>query len=316
MSSQDRTAEFGSLVAEAEAASAPSPAAPPTGVGGGGLSRPPSSNASADPADELRNFHQTASDVSRDIAATSALLSELTRLVRRRSLFIDDSDRVNWLVLQIKRSIQSLDSRLDDAGAVIARSKRRLGRSSQRGEEVKNLEETLRTEYKRTADGFRKVLEERSARMKDSEDRKREVVGGSGSGSGGGGADGGGTIDGELALGNKPIVYDDVPVGSDPLPGRAPGGETGSAFLQAGGGLGLGAGAGAGAGGITGGGSVGGIGVGGPRLDLTSAVMLGQQQQSGGAGAAGAMSAGESSSSYLPRPGEYFLYVLCDLHIF
>ena len=236
MSSQDRTAEFGSLVAEAEAASAPSPAAPPTGVGGGGLSRPPSSNASADPADELRNFHQTASDVSRDIAATSALLSELTRLVRRRSLFIDDSDRVNWLVLQIKRSIQSLDSRLDDAGAVIARSKRRLGRSSQRGEEVKNLEETLRTEYKRTADGFRKVLEERSARMKDSEDRKREVVGGSGSGSGGGGADGGGTIDGELALGNKPIVYDDVPVGSDPLPGRAPGGETGSSFLQAGGG--------------------------------------------------------------------------------
>mmetsp|Transcript_32810 Transcript_32810/g.71979 ORF Transcript_32810/g.71979 Transcript_32810/m.71979 type:complete len:502 (-) Transcript_32810:2904-4409(-) len=238
----------------------------------------------SDPTNELRNFHNTASEISRDIAATSAMLQELASLVRRRNLFVDDTDRVNWLVLRIKTSIQSLDGRLDEASAVIQKSKRRLGRNSQRGEEVYNLGETLKEEYEQIGMGFKSLLEERSARMKDNEDRKKGVIG---SGDGGDSASAGGG--GEVVLGSRPMVYDSGPATRDGSPDDGDGLPGGSAlggansFLAANG-------------------AAGGPGA-GPRLDLTSAVMMGKR---GGNGSEGGMSAGEpsgSSSSYLPRPG-------------
>mmetsp|Transcript_7272 Transcript_7272/g.9683 ORF Transcript_7272/g.9683 Transcript_7272/m.9683 type:complete len:126 (-) Transcript_7272:12-389(-) len=70
-------------------------------------------------ASELRNFHAAASEISRDIAATSTMLSELSQLVRRRTLFNDDNSRVNDLVLRIKSNIENLNGRLDDAGSAI-----------------------------------------------------------------------------------------------------------------------------------------------------------------------------------------------------
>jgi len=312
MATEDRTAEFLAIAQSLEAEGVGGRNGPPASGGGGPppypISRAPTgihdntssgSGAAApmrgryggasaadpsDPANELRNFHGTASEISRDIAATSAMLSELASLVRRRNLFVDDTERVNWLVLRIKTSVQSLDGRLDEAGAVIARNKRRLGRNSQRGEEVVNLGETLKEEYEQIGMGFKSLLEERSARMKDNEDRKKGVIGG-----GGGGGDGDGQ--GELVLGNRPMVYDSHDgsgAGSagdrDALPGSGGLGGGPNSFLAANS-------------------APGGPGA-GPRLDLTSAVMMGKP--GGGGGGDGQMSAGEpsGSGSYLPRPGE------------
>ena len=238
----------------------------------------------ADPSNELRNFHGTASEISRDIAATSAMLSELASLVRRRNLFVDDTERVNWLVLRIKTSIQSLDGRLDEASAVIARNKRRLGRNSQRGEEVANLGETLKEEYEQIGMGFKSLLEERSARMKDNEDRKKGVIGG-----------GDGDGQGELVLGNRPMVYDSHDGGSGGAGGAGSGGDR-DALPGRGGGLGGGPNSL-----LAANSAPSGLGA-GPRLDLTSAVMMGKP------GGGDQMSAGEpSGSGYLPRPGKCLL---------
>ena len=240
----------------------------------------------SDPTNELRNFHNTASEISRDIAATSAMLQELASLVRRRNLFVDDTERVNWLVLRIKTSIQSLDGRLDEASAVIQKSKRRLGRNSQRGEEVYNLGETLKEEYEQIGMGFKSLLEERSARMKDNEDRKKGVIGS---------GDGGDSAAGEVVLGSRPMVYDSSPATQDGSAGDRDG-------LPGGSGLG-------GANSFLAANSAAGGPGAGPRLDLTSAVMMGKR---GGNGSEGGMSAGEpsgSSSSYLPRPGKWFCAV-------
>lgn len=301
MATEDRTAEFLAIAQSLEAEGVGGKNGPasgggpppypisraPTGIhdntsSGSGAMRGRYGGAGAatadpsDPSNELRNFHGTASEISRDIAATSAMLSELASLVRRRNLFVDDTERVNWLVLRIKTSIQSLDGRLDEASAVIARNKRRLGRNSQRGEEVANLGETLKEEYEQIGMGFKSLLEERSARTKDNEDRKKGVIGG-----------GDGDGQGELVLGNRPMVYDSHDgsggAGSggdrDALPGR--GGALGggpNSFLAANS-------------------APGGLGA-GPRLDLTSAVMMGKP------GGGDQMSAGEpSGSGYLPRPG-------------
>lgn len=126
---------------------------------------------------ELRDFHTMASSVSKDIASTSAMLSELSHLVRRqRGLFVDDSDRVNYLVLRIKSNVESLNQRLDEASAVISRQRRRLGKHSQAGQEATNLVGQLREEFVKATSGFKDVLQQRTDRMKDAQHHRRDVL--------------------------------------------------------------------------------------------------------------------------------------------
>lgn len=166
---------------------------------------------------ELRTFRHEASEISRDVSTTSALLAELSRLVKGGAggtrMFTDESadNRANALVLQIKSNIEGLNSRLEEASYTLERSKRRLGKNSQAGMEASNLVGQLKEEFGKTANGFKAVLEERSDGMKDTNDRKRRVIGGVG---GGGGLDGnavGGGGEEErvdlMTLMNKPAVY-------------------------------------------------------------------------------------------------------------
>ena len=126
---------------------------------------------------ELRNFHQTAGDISRDIATTSALLQELTQLVRHKSLFEDDSAKINPLVVRIKQNIENLNSRLDAAAMTIAQQKRKLGKNSQAGQEASNLVDGLKTEFAQAASGFKKVLQQRTDNLKENDDFQRHVYG-------------------------------------------------------------------------------------------------------------------------------------------
>ncbi|CAB9518504.1 Syntaxin-5 [Seminavis robusta] len=126
---------------------------------------------------ELRQFHKTAADISRDIAATSAMLSELAQLVRKKSLFLDDTQHINSLVMRIKSNVESLNGRLDEAGAVIAQQKRKLGKNSQAGQEALNVVGQLKEEFGEAAAGFKKVLQQRTDTMKETTDMKRQVYG-------------------------------------------------------------------------------------------------------------------------------------------
>ncbi len=154
---------------------------------------------------ELRSFHKTAADISRDIAATSSMLSELAQLVRQKSLFVDDSDRINGLVLRIKSNIENLNVRLEDAGTVISQQKRRLGRQSQAGQEADNLVGQLKEEFVQATAGFKKVLQQRTDSMKETTDRKLQVYGAH--------ANGGDAIS-LVRLENKPAVYE-LPAGAN-----------------------------------------------------------------------------------------------------
>jgi syntaxin 5 len=124
---------------------------------------------------ELRNFHATAGGISRDIATTSQLLSQLTNLVRHKSMFDDESSQINTLVLRIKKNIENLNSRLDQATYSIAQQKRKL--NAQAGQEAANLVDGLKTEFAQAASGFKKVLQQRTDNMKESEDFQRQVYG-------------------------------------------------------------------------------------------------------------------------------------------
>ena len=127
---------------------------------------------------ELRSFQLTAGGISKDIAGTSAWLTELTELVRNQSSILTDpadTERINELVLRIKGSIENLNSRLDQAAQVIARQKRRLGQSSQAGQQASNLVDELKTEFAQAASGFKKVLQQRTDSMKETDYLQRQV---------------------------------------------------------------------------------------------------------------------------------------------
>lgn len=159
---------------------------------------------------ELRLFRTTAAEISRDVSTTSALLAELSRLVKTGAggtrMFADESanERADVLVLRIKSNIEGLHSRLEEASVVLERSKRRLGKNSQAGMEASNLVGQLKEDFVKTTSGFKAVLEERSDGMKDANQRKRRVFGGDDVGLDGQNVGG----DEELvSLMNKPAVY-------------------------------------------------------------------------------------------------------------
>jgi syntaxin 5 len=166
MSSDDRTSDFLAAARKVPMMGSIPPPPPPRETA--------TANGKAAFA-ELRSFHQQAAGISRDIASTSALLSELTHAVRHKSLFQDDTQAVNSLVVRIKQSIENLNARLETADRTIQQQKRALGKNSQAGQEAANLVSGLQTEFAATASDFKKVLQQRTEALKETEDMQRQV---------------------------------------------------------------------------------------------------------------------------------------------
>jgi methyl-accepting chemotaxis protein len=190
----DRTSEFLSLARSLPEASSSTayrqPHSAPSSLSPGVSTQPKNNLAYA----QLKDFHTTAGGISRDIAAASQLLAELTQLVKQKSLFVDDSQKVNSLVVRIKSSVENLNGRLDEAGLQIVQQKRQLGKNSQASQEASNLVGQLKEEFGQAAAGFKAVLQQRTDTMKETSDRKRQVYGSSEEIS-------------LVSLENKPIVY-------------------------------------------------------------------------------------------------------------
>lgn len=191
---------------------------------------------------------------------------------------MDESSKVNNLVLRIKSNIESLNAKLDAANDMIQRNKRRLGRNSQAGLEASNLVGQLQEEFVNTTKGFKEVLQVRSDRIKEKTDKESHLLGGAGN------AEDGGEVQQERIslLGNKPRVYEQS--------ASASGVGIGTGF-GAGGGLQNNVGSGLNSFGAGAGAGLGGGLSSGPTLDLTSAIMKNSNQ----------MQPGESTMQ-LPRP--------------
>lgn len=197
---ENRTVEFMSLARSLPEASLPKPPGSASS-----LSSSTTSGRNASSYAQLKDFHTTAGGISRDIAGTSALLAELTQLVRQKSLFQDDTHKVNDLVVRIKGAIENLNGRLDDAGRQIAQQKRALGKNSQAGQEASNVVGQLKEEFGEAAAGFKKVLQQRTDVMKETTDRKRDIYGTKEETS-------------ILSLENRPPVYEESSMGATGFP--------------------------------------------------------------------------------------------------
>jgi hypothetical protein len=162
---------------------------------------------------------------------------------------------------------------------MIRRNKRRLGSTSQAGQEASNLVGQLQEEFMNTTKGFKEVLKIRSDRMKERSDKKNDLFGIDTETSVD--RDGFGGDNDQLGslLGNKPKVYDKQNNNGQAFTFDSRANQETSSLL---GGANL---------------------LNGPMLDLTS-VMLAKEKDTDGN-----MPVGESSMQ-LPRPFVYFHSVI------
>ncbi len=111
------------------------------------------------PVSKLLEFNATSSNIARDINVTSTQLSNLTKLVKRRGLFDEDTKEINALVEDIKDGIQGLNLQLDSAQEYVNRKKgKSKGKNVQTAEYSNIVVGQLKVELLNTTKEFKVCL--------------------------------------------------------------------------------------------------------------------------------------------------------------
>lgn len=124
-------------------------------------------------------FIEATSDIAKGIHRTSQVLGKLTKLVRSQGLFDDPTDEINSLVHRIKQDISELNSKCDSAQQYVDSRKRSLGDVNQLTTHSVNVVSQLKSGLMNATKDFKNVLELRSVKMKDQQERKAKLTGSS-----------------------------------------------------------------------------------------------------------------------------------------
>lgn len=124
-------------------------------------------------------FNEAASEIARGVHKTSAMLTKLTNLVRKQGLFDDPTEEINNLIFRIKQDLDELNTKCDGAQSFIDSKKSffsdsNASHSSQHNSKVVGH---LKADLMNTTKDFKSVLEMRSFKMKDQQQRKVELTG-------------------------------------------------------------------------------------------------------------------------------------------
>ena len=122
-------------------------------------------------------FHDAAADIARGVHRTSAVLNKLTKLVRRQGLFDDPTEEINNLIFRIKQDLDELNTKCDSAQEYVNGKKRSLGEQNQATSHNGKVVSQLKTDLMHATKDFKTVLEMRSSKMKESQQRKVELTG-------------------------------------------------------------------------------------------------------------------------------------------
>ena len=106
-------------------------------------------------------------------------LNKLTKLVRRQGLFDDPTEEINNLIYRIKQDLDDLNNKCDSAQKYIETKKAELGGSDSKQSTNHNMKvvSQLKTNLMNTTKDFKSILEVRSSKMKDQQQRKFELTG-------------------------------------------------------------------------------------------------------------------------------------------
>jgi syntaxin 5 len=113
-------------------------------------------------------FTKQASQVAREISATSTKLQKLTSLAKQKSLFEDKPAEINELIQQIKQDIQRLNSQIAALGRYL------MQEDGQMKEHSKIIISSLQAKIVSYSNSFKTVLQTRQENMKQQKQRRDE----------------------------------------------------------------------------------------------------------------------------------------------
>jgi syntaxin 5 len=124
-------------------------------------------------------FNEVASDIAKGVYKTSSLLTQLTSLVRKQGLFDDPTDQINTLIFRIKQDLDELNNKCDKVAQTFVESNKSVfgDYSTQSSQHSNKVVSQLKNDLLVTTKDFKTILELRSNKMKDSQQRKIELTG-------------------------------------------------------------------------------------------------------------------------------------------
>ncbi|PTB70321.1 t-SNARE syntaxin [Trichoderma citrinoviride] len=167
---QDRTAEFRSVLAQAQRRQNANK------VGSQRrslLNDAQKSAANGDARTRRSDFARKAAEIGRGIAATMGKLEKLAQLAKRRTLFDDRPVEINELTFVIKQDLSSLNQQI---GALQAMSKQQHPKADQEGEHNKNVVYLLQGKLTDVSVNFKDVLEARTKNIQASRSRTENFI--------------------------------------------------------------------------------------------------------------------------------------------
>ncbi|EQL00240.1 hypothetical protein G6O67_005175 [Ophiocordyceps sinensis] len=167
---QDRTAEFKSVLAQAQRRHNP----PKVGSQRKSLlSDPQRAAADGDATPRRSDFARKAAEIGRGISATMGKLEKLAQLAKRRTLFDDRPVEINELTFVIKQDLSSLNQQI---GALQTLTKQQHPKADQEGEHNKNVVYLLQGKLTDVSVNFKDVLEARTKNIQASRMRTENFV--------------------------------------------------------------------------------------------------------------------------------------------
>eukprot|EP01039_Chlorochromonas_danica_P001021 gene1021-1107_t len=167
----ERTQEFLQFVRQAQATNSTSQVT---------LQKKKPSSSSSSQGESRTSFNEAATDIARGIGRTSSLLAKLTTLVRRQGLFDDPTEEINNLIHRIKQDLDELNTKCDTAQQFVDSKRSYFSSSSasnQSSQHNGKVVSGLKSELMTTTKDFKAVLELRSHKMKDQQQKKVDLVG-------------------------------------------------------------------------------------------------------------------------------------------
>ncbi|KAH7309142.1 syntaxin 5 [Stachybotrys elegans] len=165
---QDRTAEFKSVLAQAQRRQNQSK------VGSQRrslLTDSQKANADGNARPRRSDFARKAAEIGRGISATMAKLEKLAQLAKRRTMFDDRPVEIGELTFVIKQDLAALTQQI---GALSALSQQH--KPNQEGEHNNNVVHLLKAKLSDVGVNFKGVLEERTKNMQASRSRTENFV--------------------------------------------------------------------------------------------------------------------------------------------
>ncbi|KAL3956800.1 hypothetical protein ACCO45_009646 [Purpureocillium lilacinum] len=167
---QDRTAEFKSVLAQAQRRQNASKV---SSQRKSLLSDSQKAAANGDATPRRSDFARKAAEIGRSISATMGKLEKLAQLAKRRTLFDDRPVEINELTFVIKQDLSSLNQQI---GALQTLSKQQHPKADQEGEHNKNVVYLLQGKLTDVSVNFKDVLEERTRNIQASRSRTENFI--------------------------------------------------------------------------------------------------------------------------------------------